>query len=139
MNKTEEELIWEAYKPSMDDIVEDIITYYNDGVSPEDISEELDFEINEVYRIIKNYKKSQNFIDDSELIDKFKLDPKKHKEGDISIDPEQRSDTVDYSDKSTDPTFSGPRGFVNENPYELGKKSRRETLDKWGKKYNKKK
>jgi uncharacterized protein (DUF433 family) len=157
MNKTEEELIWEAYynkskiiKESSDDeeideeTIGDIIYYYTKGgASIEDIADEYDMEIDEVEEIIRNHKEKR---DDSDIIDDFKINPKKHHDRGIGIDQSQRSDTTDreesgYEWEGTSGGFvnQSPEGAKNKRPYELGKKSRRETLDKWGKKYNKKK
>jgi hypothetical protein len=133
--KTEEELIWEAYKPKLvreSSDVEDILYYYNDGATPEEIAEEYAIDIKDVLNIIKNEKSSSEFIDDSDIIDDFKLNPKKHREGDISIKSD-RTDITDRNESGHD--WEGTsHGFVNDvKPT----KSRRETLDKIGKKYNK--
>lgn len=148
MNKTEEELIWEAYRFKLvrefGDI-EDIIYYYNDGASIGDIAEEYDMDIDVVKSIIQNYKKSEKSIDDSDIIDTFKINTKKHHDRAMGIDASQRSDTTDREESGYDweGTSAGfvnrsPEGSKNIRPYELGKKSRRETTDQWGKKYKKK-
>lgn len=99
MIKTEEELIWEAYnnkqliKESYDEeLAGEFYFYHKDGQSIAEIADEFEMDAAEVKEWIKNYVASmKGYISKKQ----FGLD-KRHEEGDISIDPNKRSDSIDY-------------------------------------------
>lgn len=109
MNKTEEELIWESYIsknkkivgeshgniPSEQydhEIAGDFYFYHKDGQSIAEIAEEFDMEASEVKEWIKHYVESFKNGDEK---GNFGLD-RRHERDSISIDPDRRSDSIDY-------------------------------------------
>jgi hypothetical protein len=97
--KTEEELIWEAYNNKQlikenydEELAGELWVYYKDGNSISELADEFDLDAGRVKEMIKQYAMS---LKPDPIKKQFGLD-KRHEEGDISIDPNKRSDSIDY-------------------------------------------
>jgi len=104
MRDLDDTLIWEAFnnskknliKESLDideDTADDILAYFADGNSIDDIAEEFDLNPDQVRAVIKRSRNKIEDIDD--IYRQYGLD-KKHKSNTIKLDPEKRSDAIDY-------------------------------------------
>jgi hypothetical protein len=99
MHKTEEELIWESYtnkrviKEEYDEeLAGELWTYYKDGNSISEMAEEFDLDAGDVKDMVKQYAQS---LKPDPIKKQFGLD-KRHNDRDISINPNKRSDSIDY-------------------------------------------
>lgn len=101
MIKTEEELIWESYSNKQvikendgydEELAGELWTYYKDGNSISEMAEEFDLDAGDVKEMVKRYAES---LKPDPVKKQFGLD-KRHDKEDISIDPNKRSDSIDY-------------------------------------------